>query len=153
VEGRGENAGGAEADKEGEEQARGEEVGPAPAAGARSPRAASRTGNATDSASGVAGMRVARVTDIVSAMRMPGAAVREAADRHDAESHHACRERDCVEIHAMRDIAKRGDLTERGATDPPCGAARALYGPLCKFRGCLRCLSIAFRKRRHGAHR
>jgi hypothetical protein len=78
VEGRGENAGGAEADEEREEEARGEERCPSPGCGASTRAAgttgadACRAGNATDGGNGV---RVAYVAAMVSAVRVSGTTV------------------------------------------------------------------------------
>jgi hypothetical protein len=116
VEGRSENAGGAEADEEGEEEARGEEGGPSPPAAA-SARGAGNTGTAGAHA-GDAGDGVARVSCVgvpdVPRVRVAGVrAVREASHCHDAESQCAGSERDYVKIHVQRDSANSDRRTVR----------------------------------------
>jgi hypothetical protein len=94
VEGRGENAGGAEADEEAEEEARGEEVGPAPACGANAGTAGTTSAAAChDRNVSGGGARVPGVCGAASSLEVAGVgAVRETARCHDAESHCSCGE-------------------------------------------------------------
>jgi hypothetical protein len=91
VEGEGENAGGAEADEEGEEEARGEEVGPAPARTAtswtaRTTGAAARNGG-DSGGGGTLVSKMPRVRSSSCTVEVPRVrALREAAHRHDDES-------------------------------------------------------------------
>jgi len=91
VEGRSQNAGGSEADEEGEEEARGKERGPLPPATRARSAAAShaRGADAGDSDGRAARVSRVQVADVCG-MRLAGVgAMREASDRHDAESHRA----------------------------------------------------------------